>query len=122
MSKSTLPPNFASLDYLTAFCVSTGTYLHKSMLKALVGVEASSPGVGGGDPYNRKDLVKIDVYIWTPVLLLALGLMAYIPRYFWKQWEGKPTLNRLDITDLSIFKQTLRPDNMSNNVDLSFNI
>ena len=74
---------------MTTFCWTTGTYLHRSKLTGLIGVEASNPGVGPGNPWNESDRIEVSFYSWLPIILLCLAILSYVPRAFWKHCEGK---------------------------------
>jgi len=75
-------------DYIQTYCFAHGTYVHRSLKKGLVGVEAAAPGVGPGNAYNRADVRKIISYFWLPYLFLAQAMLAYLPRVLLKFIEG----------------------------------
>jgi len=40
-------------DYIQTYCFAHGTYVHRSLKKGLVGVEAAAPGVGPGNAQDH---------------------------------------------------------------------
>lgn len=76
-------------SFINAYCWTYGTFTDDRLENGEIGKDIIQPGVGNIPEGGESETKYHNYYQWVYFTLLIQAMLFYVPRYIWKNWEGR---------------------------------